>query len=368
MRSEMIFAGSGFTMTAILLQRESRQARWSRRVAVFAAQVAIISLILHRFDFLGAKVATNLLGVSAFGGLMALILAAIALIRIWRQGLLGGGHAVAGIAIGVLLLGGPLLYLPALLTLPKINDISTDLHSPPEFESIASLRGEDANPITYPGIAVSELQVEAYPDIRPMVLERSAEETFDLVHEAVTRLDWQIVTSRKPDARGQGLIEAVSRTLVMGFADDIVIRVAAGTGEARIDVRSASRYGEHDFGANARRIRKLFTEVKAGLEKGERLALDAALAKRAKEARDEAKRLRKLRAKMKKAEEARLAVLREKARAEELKRLSELQREDLRIEQGLGLLGVPGEPEQRAPRRARAWNQDTDKFWGQFGE
>jgi len=355
-------------MTAILLQRQSKQARWSRRVAVFAAQVAILSLILHRFDFLGAKVATNLLGVSAFGGLLALIIAAVALTRIWRQGLLGGGHAVAGIIIGLLLLAGPLWYLPGLLTLPKINDISTDLQSPPEFSAIASLRDKNSNPIAYPGIAVSELQAEAYPDIRPMVLERSAEETFDLVHEAVTRLDWQIVMNRKPDASGQGQIEAVTRTLLMGFADDIVIRVAAGVGEAQIDVRSASRYGDHDFGENARRIRRLFTEVKSGLEKGERLALDDALAKRAKEARDEAKRLRKLRAKAKKEEEARLAVLREKARAEELKRLSELQLEDLRIEQGLDLPGVQGEPERRAPRRARAWNQGADKFWGQFGE
>ncbi len=355
-------------MTAILLQRESKQASWSRRIAIFAAQVAVIGMILHRFDFLGAKVVTNLLGVSAFGGLLALILAAIALVRIWRQGLLGGGHAVAGVIIGLLLLAGPLWYLPGLLTLPKINDISTDLLSPPKFVAIAGLRDKDANPVQYPGITVSERQVEAYPDIRPMVLERSAEETFDLVHEAVIRPDWQIVTNRKPGGNGQGLIEAVSRTLVMGFADDIVIRVSAGIGEARIDVRSASRYGEHDFGANAKRIRRLFTEVKAGLEKGERLALDAALAKRAKDARDEAKRLRKLRAKAKKEEEARLAVLREKARAEELKRLSELQRDDLRIEQGLGLLGIPGEPVRRAPRLARAWNRGADKFWQQFGE
>jgi len=355
-------------MTAILLERESKQARWSRRLAVFAAQVAIISLLLHRFEFLGAKVATNLLSVSAFGGLLALILAVVALVRIWGQGLQGGGHAVAGVIIGLLLLAGPMWYLPGLLTLPKINDISTDLQSPPDFEFIASLRDMDANSITYPGITTSELQAQAYPDIRPMVLERSAEETFDLVSEAVSRLDWQVVLKRKPAANRPGRIEAVSRTLVMGFEDDILIRVAAGTGEARIDVRSASRYGEHDFGANARRIRRLFTEVKAGLEKGERQALDAALAKRAKLARDETKLKRKLRAKAKKEEDARLVVLREKARAAELKRLSELQREDLRIEQGLGESGILGEPVQRAPRRARAWNQGSDKFWEQFGE
>jgi len=355
-------------MTAVLLQRESKQARWSRRVAVFAAQVVIISLLLHRFDLLGTRVATNLLGFGALGGLLALALAGVALVRIWRQGLLGGGHAIAGTIIGLALLAGPLWYLPDLLTQPKINDITTDSQLPPQFEHIASLRGEDANQTAYAGDELAEQQAQAYPDIRPMVLERSAEETFDLAREAVIRLDWKIVNERTPDGNKPGQIEAVAKTLLMGYADDIVIRVASGKGEAKIDVRSASRYGEHDFGANARRIRRLFTEVKAGLEKGERLALDVALAKRAKEARDQTKRLRLLRAKAKKQEEARLAKLREQARAEELKRLTELRLENLRIEQGLALPGIPGELEQIKQPRARASNRDAYKFWQQFGE
>lgn len=355
-------------MPAVLLQRESKQARWSRRVAVFAAQVVIISLLLHRLDLLGTRVATNLLGFGALGGLFAFVLAGIALVRIWRQGLLGGGHAIAGAFIGLALLAGPLWHLPDLLTRPKINDITTDTRSPPQFEYISVRRGEDANPTVYPGDKFSVQQLQAYPDIRPMILERSAEETFDLAREAVTRLDWEIVNERKPEGDKPGQIEAVARTLLMGYPDDIVIRVAAGKGEAKIDVRSASRYGEHDFGANARRIRRLFTEVKASLEKGERLALDAALAKRAKKTRDQAKRLRALRAKAKKEETARLAILREEARAEELKRLTELQLENLRIEQGLALPGIPGVLEQIKRPRARASNQGVYKFWQQFGE
>lgn len=355
-------------MTAVLLQRMSKQARWSRRVAVFAAQVVIVSVLLHRFDLLRTPVATNLLAIGTFGGLIALALAGIALVRIWREGLLGGGHATVGAVIGLALLAGPLWHLPGLLTLPKINDISTDFQSPPQFELISSLRAMDANPTVYPGLDFSEKQTEAYPDIRPMVLERSAEETFDLAYEAVVRLDWKIVSERKPEGGAPGRIEAVSNTLFMGYTDDIVVRVSARTGEAQIDVRSASRYGDHDFGANARRIRRLFTEVKAGLEKGEREALEVALAKRAKEARDQAKRLRKLRAKAKKEEEARLALLRENARAEELKRLSELQREALRIEQGLALPGILNEREQTKRPRARGSSQDAYKFWEQFGE
>jgi uncharacterized protein (DUF1499 family) len=355
-------------MTAVLLQRESKQARWSRRIAVFAAQVVIISVLLHRFDLLGTKVATNLLGFGALGGLFAFALAGIALVRIWSQGLLGGGHAVAGAIIGLALLAGPMWYLPELLTLPKINDITTDSQSPPQFEQIASIRDKDANPTAYSADRLAVLQIQSYPDIRPMVLERSAEETFDLAREAVTKLDWKIVNDRKPDGDQPGQIEAVARTLLMGYADDIVIRVSAGTNEAKIDVRSASRYGEHDFGANARRIRRLYTEVKAGLEKGERLALDVALAKRAKLSRDQAKRLRELKAKAKKEEQARLAVLREQARAEELKRLTELQLENLRIEQGLALPGSPGVPEPTTRPRARASSRDPYKFWEQFGE
>lgn len=353
-------------MTAVLLQRMSKQARWSRRVAIIAAQVVIISVLLHRLDVLGTPVATNLLGIGALGGLVALALAGIALVRIWRQGLLGGGQATAGAVIGLLLIAGPLWHLPDLLTRPKINDISTDFQSPPQFELISSLRAADANPTAYPGLDFSEKQADAYPDIRPMVLERSAEETYDLVHEAVIRLDWKIVSERKPEGGATGRIEAVSNTLFMGYTDDIVVRVSARTDEARIDVRSASRFGEHDFGANARRIRRLFTEVKAGLEKGEREALEVALAKRAKEARDQAKRLRKLRAKAKKEEKARLAQLREKARAEELKRLSELQREALRIEQGLDPSGILGELEQTRRPRARGSSQDDGRFWEQF--
>jgi hypothetical protein len=47
----------------------------------------------------------------------------------------------------------------------------------------------------------------------------------------------------------------------MGFPDDVVVRVRADGGGARIDVRSASRYGRYDFGSNAARIKSLLEEV-----------------------------------------------------------------------------------------------------------
>jgi hypothetical protein len=112
-----------------------------------------------------------------------------------------------------------------------------------------------------------------------MSLERSAPEVFSLVHEAVERLGWNIVVNEAPGETGAGRIEATDRTLVMGFTDDVVVQVKGDDAHAIIDARSVSRYGMHDLGANAARIRKLFGEVTAALEKGEKTVLEQAAPK-----------------------------------------------------------------------------------------
>jgi uncharacterized protein (DUF1499 family) len=86
----------------------------------------------------------------------------------------------------------------------------------------------------------------------------------------ITKRKWRIVDARAPQTgRREGRIEAVARTPIMGFRDDVVVRVRAAEDGARVDVRSASRYGQHDFGANASRIRSLTSDIDdlAGVEK-----------------------------------------------------------------------------------------------------
>ena len=67
--------------------------------------------------------------------------------------------------------------------------------------------------------------------------------------------------ARRQAARREGRIEAVARTAIMGFRDDVVVRIRADGAGARIDMRSSSRYGSFDFGANAARIRSLMNEI-----------------------------------------------------------------------------------------------------------
>ena len=69
--------------------------------------------------------------------------------------------------------------------------------------------------------------------------------------ETAREMGWEIVAS-DPEA---GLIEATATTAVMNFKDDIAIRITETDTGAAVDVRSVSRVGISDLGANANRIR-----------------------------------------------------------------------------------------------------------------
>jgi uncharacterized protein (DUF1499 family) len=276
-------------MTARFYERISGAALWSRRIAVFAAQLLLLGLVLHRLGAISTPAAVYILAAGLFLAVAALLLAAAAAAGIWRHGIHGGGYAITGAAVALLLLAGPLVYVPDLLTQPGINDVATDTEAPPAFMVLASARPADANPAAYPGDPVAARQRAAYPEIRTMTVERAPEATFELVREAADRLGWEIVAETRPEGEGEGRIEAVAETPLMGFRDDVAIRISPASASpdiSAVDVRSASRYGLHDFGTNARRITDLFAEVKERLAQGEKTALEMALARRAQQARE----------------------------------------------------------------------------------
>ncbi|HYB05978.1 MAG TPA: DUF1499 domain-containing protein [Methyloceanibacter sp.] len=263
-------------MTAIYLQKTVHEGLWARRMALFFVQLLILTVLLHRFGTLATPAAMNLLAVSIGGLFLSILVAVIGLIRIWFGGQIGAAQAFTGIAIALLGLALPLYYLSNFFLLPRLNDIETTPRQPMQFKQLAAMRPTDANRIEQPDLAAAEVQEKAYPDIRPMELERSATETFDIVHEAVKRLGWNVVLNEPPVEDGPGRIEATTRTMIMGYTDDVLVRVTGDDARAFIDVRSVSRYGMHDLGANAHHIRTLFAEVQSALEKGEKTGLEQA--------------------------------------------------------------------------------------------
>ncbi len=264
--------------------------RWSSRIALFAASLMVIDVLLHRLTSFPTPVAINLFAVSAVGMILACVTALLAFVQIWRRGYKGAGSAAIGMFLPSLALLWPLSYLPAYVNLPAINDVTTDVAQPPRFEELARQRSEGSNPVDYPADQFAALQQAAYPDLHTFVMDRSAEEAFELVEEVVHKLHWRVAASTPPSgrpARG-GTLEATDQTLLTGFTDDIVIRVDGGASSTRIDMRSASRYGRHDFGQNAARVRRFLTELQARAES----TLPATVARRGTRAGTLVKRLR----------------------------------------------------------------------------
>lgn len=246
----------------------SQTALWSRRLATFAIAVAAISVVLSRARAVEMTAGLAVFGAAIFVACVAVLFALTAAVIIWRTGRRGGAVAFAGLALAGLLLAYPAWLSVKAVQLPVINDVSTDLVDPPDFS--LSARAQAARGFYTPGAMPdgwSDKQRVDYPDIQPIVLDLEADDAYQLVLRAVASLGWQIIDKTPPGGRiGLGHIDAIYRSLIMGFPDDITIRVRPLAGQTRINVRSASRYGRHDFGTNARHIMNFSDALQAQLD------------------------------------------------------------------------------------------------------
>lgn len=253
----------------------SKLAVWSRRLALFSVVATLIAIIIVR-----AGLIEVLPGVATVGGALAFAVLAILLalgsfVTIWRLGLGGLGYSVTAIFIGAALLAYPAYLGTKAYTLPPIYDISTDVLDPPAFDAVRRLRSRATNPAQYAGLYAAEQQREAYPEVTPLELSVPTKQAYDQALALVNKRRWLVLDAREPQPnRRDGRIEAVARTPIMGFRDDIVIRVRGVDESSRVDMRSSSRYGVHDLGSNASRIRafldSLEQNIDAALEREER--------------------------------------------------------------------------------------------------
>ena len=238
----------------------SRLAVWARRCAFFSLVATLMAIIIVRTGLLEILPALATFGGALVFAVFGIVLALGAFIVIWRQGFAGGGYAFTAVAIGVLLLAYPAYLGVRAYRLPMINDVTTDPLRPPRFDVVARLRPRGT--VDYAGLYAAEQQRAAYPDIEPLEVSATAQVAYDATLAVITKRKWRVVVERAPQAgRRDGQIEAVARTPIMGFRDDVAVRVRSTRDGAVIDVRSASRYGKHDLGANASRIRSLLEDV-----------------------------------------------------------------------------------------------------------
>jgi hypothetical protein len=239
---------------------KSRLAVWSSRLGWFALAVAALSVVIVRSGLLEIVPALATFGAALVCAGLAILLAFAAFIAIWRQGLGGFGRALLGLFLGTALLAYPAYLGYRASKLPAIDDITTDFSNPPRFDVLARLRPRGTS--DYRGAKIAALQRAGYPEIMPLQVEMPVMPVYDLALKLIAKRKWLVVDARPPAGnRRDAVIEAVARTPVMGFRDDVVIRVSPVRDGARVDMRSASRYGLHDFGANAKRVRALLDDL-----------------------------------------------------------------------------------------------------------
>jgi uncharacterized protein (DUF1499 family) len=238
----------------------SKLAAWSARLAWFALAVVILSILIVRTGLLEIEPALATFGAALIFAALAILLAFAAFVVIWRQGLGGLGRAVLGLALGAALLAYPGYLAYRASKLPILNDITTDTTNPPRFDVLARLRPRGSN--AYPGARAAALQERYYPELDGLEYDAPPPLAYHVALAVVTKRKWHIVDALPPTPQRAGEIEAVARTFIMGFRDDVVVRVAAASdGGVRIDARSASRYGNRDFGANAKRLTALLSDI-----------------------------------------------------------------------------------------------------------
>jgi len=241
--------------------QSSNTNRLCRRLTTVTALVTGVLVLLvvlagplSKSGVLHYGTALTILMVGAFASLITGLLATLALVCSFRSGegrsrALSAGSLVASIAVATTLW----IMATNAQRVPPIHDITTDIVDPPLFEAVLAVRAPDDNSADYAGInEVGRFQESAYPDIETVYLMEPVSSVFERAEAAARDMGWEIVAADEE----RGRIEATATTFWFGFKDDVVIRVEAAPGGATaLDIRSASRVGKSDIGANAARIR-----------------------------------------------------------------------------------------------------------------
>lgn len=190
-----------------------------------------------------------LIGVIAVGTLL------IAIFRRKRSLAIHSGIALMLAAIPCLVIG--VTVGAAGFSAPPIHDITTDTINPPVYQAAVAERSEKENSLDYAGAELAAMQQAAYPHIVPLQSPLAAKITFDAAAVIVQQLGWRLIRANEQALE----IEAVEETLILGFKDDVIIRITPQAVGSRVDVRSVSRIGMGDLGANAKRVQRFLTAL-----------------------------------------------------------------------------------------------------------
>ncbi len=289
-------------MAGIYVERYSRAAVWCQRLAFFLIPYFIAVIILFRLSKIETSQLFALIGVGFMLLLISLVFAFRSISELWTKGYRGGTMVVRGLLITLIMLV-PFVYFSFLaLQFPLANDVSTDPFNPPDYvtaeETREGLADKGVNPVGDYAREHALKIIGAYPRLQPRRYPAGAERVLEAVRGIVEENEWPITGSQgipesKPEATDTELadnteatsetdedtasledaaetpddiyFEFIERTLVLGFENDVVIRIVSEDRNTLVDMRASSRLGRHDFGYNAQLIERILTQLDAAL-------------------------------------------------------------------------------------------------------
>ncbi|MEL6859502.1 MAG: DUF1499 domain-containing protein [Pseudomonadota bacterium] len=281
---------------------EQPQAGWRMKVAIFALAASIFSVLWLAVAALGTKFGfwPWQVGLSQMSFQIAPMIIIIALgasvvaltLALWKSPRFR--PAVVSLAAGLIalsLLGRMGAQRELAYSLPPIHDIQTDWNNPIQFSS-ALIDARNAqggtNEISdapvipeaveggWPGmggklVSVAQEEAEAkesgkrtvYPKMESLYFSQSPTELAAAAEQIINKRGWEIVASG-PTGREAGdelQIDATATSGWFGFKDDIAVRISPVEGAVKVDIRSTSRVGLSDLGANSTRVYGLMIEL-----------------------------------------------------------------------------------------------------------
>ncbi|MFN3233700.1 MAG: DUF1499 domain-containing protein [Alphaproteobacteria bacterium] len=225
-------------------------------LALIGAGLMILAALVNRLGIADIGITIPAFGIGALVALMGVALGLFGVARGWfSPAVVGGSKGWLAILIGVAAIGITFLIVSGGLTAPPVHDVTTAPDDPPEFVSLYDVHyaGREYDSFAAYDASRENLDIAgAYPDLKTLTFEQSVNEVFQAAEAATQSMGWE-VAAVVPE---EGRIEATATTPLFGYKDDVVIRVRTGADDqTELDIRSASRVGEGDLGANANRIR-----------------------------------------------------------------------------------------------------------------
>lgn len=229
-----------------ILIRTSKSAIWSRRFGSLALPLMVLPVLLHRERLISSADFMIVEAVAMAVAALALVLAVTAFARLWVTGDQGWGKATLGLLFSLICLVPLAVYVWQASNYPAATDITTDFARPPGLVSQGPAQ---------PSAAIDRAAVEsAFPNARTRTYPVEASRLFALLNQLVQDRDWEVRTRREPlTPLAEGQINAIATTL-LGWRDEVAIRIEGTPEGSVVAMRSAALHGGHDLGSNGRRI------------------------------------------------------------------------------------------------------------------